>query len=79
MVASWWMWAGFAVFMVAALALDLRDLRLEGGHVLGAGEALRWTIGWVVLALVFCALLWGWLRGERIQWGAMKRNASWQQ
>ena len=23
--------------------------------------------------------LWGWLRGERIQWGAMKRNASWQQ
>ncbi len=23
--------------------------------------------------------LWGWLRGERMQWGAMKRNASWQQ
>jgi len=23
--------------------------------------------------------LWGWLRGERMQWGAMKRNATWQQ
>ena len=23
--------------------------------------------------------LWGWVRGERMQWGAMKRNASWQQ
>ena len=23
--------------------------------------------------------LWGWLRGERMQWGVMKRNASWQQ
>jgi cellulose synthase/poly-beta-1,6-N-acetylglucosamine synthase-like glycosyltransferase len=23
--------------------------------------------------------LWGWMRGERMQWGAMKRNASWQQ
>ena len=23
--------------------------------------------------------LWGWIRGERMQWGAMKRNASWQQ
>jgi hypothetical protein len=23
--------------------------------------------------------LWGWIRGERLQWGAMKRNASWQQ
>ena len=63
MVASWWMWAGFAVFMVGALALDLRDLRREGGHVVRAGEALRWTVGWVVLALVFCSLLWGWLRG----------------
>lgn len=64
MVASWWMWAGFALFMVAALALDLRDLRREGGHVVRVGEALRWTIGWVVLALVFCAMLWGWLRGS---------------
>jgi hypothetical protein len=23
--------------------------------------------------------LGGWMRGERMQWGAMKRNATWQQ
>ncbi len=64
MVATWWMWTGFAAFMLGALALDLRDLRREGSHAVAFGEALRWTIGWVVLALVFCALLWGWLRAS---------------
>ncbi len=44
--------AGFGVFIVGALALDLGVFHRKA-HVVGAREALAWTIVWVTLAVLF--------------------------
>jgi tellurite resistance protein TerC len=44
--------AGFTAFIVGALALDLGVFHRKA-HVVGAREALSWTLVWVTLAVVF--------------------------
>lgn len=44
--------AGFTVFIVVALALDLGVFHRKA-HVVGAREALAWTSVWVTLAVLF--------------------------
>lgn len=44
---------GFCVFVIAALALDFGLLRKNGTHVVPANEALRWTVVWIALAILF--------------------------
>ncbi len=44
--------AGFAAFIVGALALDLGVFHRRA-HVVGAREALSWTVVWVTLAILF--------------------------
>ncbi len=44
--------AGFTVFIVVALALDLGVFHRKA-HVVGAREALGWTVVWVTLAVLF--------------------------
>jgi len=44
--------AGFTAFIVGALALDLGVFHRRA-HVVGAREALGWTVVWVTLAVVF--------------------------
>ena len=44
--------AGFTVFIVVALALDLGVFH-RTAHAVGAREALGWTLVWVTLAVVF--------------------------
>ena len=56
-------WAGFILFVLAMLALDLFVLGGKTAHKVSAREALGWTGVWVTLSLSFCALLWGWLDG----------------
>jgi tellurite resistance protein TerC len=56
-------WAGFILFVLAMLALDLFVLGGRTAHKVSAREALGWTGVWVTLSLSFCALLWGWLDG----------------
>ena len=46
-----WLWVAFVVTVVVALAVDLLAHRDE--HVIGFGEAARWSIAWVGLAIVF--------------------------
>jgi len=60
-IATWWLWLGFAGFVLVAVSVDLVVLRTQGAHRVSNREALRWTLLWVALALVFCAGLWGWL------------------
>jgi tellurite resistance protein TerC len=60
-IANSWMWAGFALFVVAAIAIDLRALAHKGPHAVSTREALLWSLLWVTLALVFNAGLWFWL------------------
>lgn len=63
-IGTWWMWAGFFVFVVLMIAADL--LLLGGGrsHRVTVREALGWSLVWIALALVFNALLWWYLDGS---------------
>ena len=56
-------WAGFIVFILAMLALDLFVLGGKTAHRVSAREAGAWTFAWVSLALAFNGLLWWWLDG----------------
>ncbi len=56
-------WAGFILFVLAMLALDLFVLGGKKAHKVSAREALGWTGVWVTLSLSFAALLWWWLDG----------------
>jgi tellurite resistance protein TerC len=56
-------WAGFILFVLAMLALDLFVLGGKKAHKVSAREALAWTGVWVTLSLSFAALLWWWLDG----------------
>lgn len=63
-IGSWWMWAGFAVFVVIACAVDLLVLQKKGSERVSIGQALRWSALWVALALVFNGLLWWYVDDE---------------
>lgn len=56
-----WMWIGFGVFVVAMLAIDMFALGRKGAHKVGVKEALVWSLVWFSLAMLFGAVLWGWL------------------
>jgi tellurite resistance protein TerC len=60
-IGTWWMWAGFGVFVIAMLAIDLLLLGKKGAHKVGAKEALTWSLIWFSMALMFGAGLWAWL------------------
>jgi len=51
-------WAALLVFIAAALGGDFMSLRRQGNRVIGFRDALRWSLLWVALAMVFCAGLW---------------------
>ncbi len=59
-IGSAWMWAGFALFVVIACAVDLLLLGKNGSAKVSVGQALRWSALWVFLAILFNGLLW-WL------------------
>jgi tellurite resistance protein TerC len=58
------LWAAFAVFVLAALAVDLLVLRQNGPHKVSTREALTWSAAWIGLAMLFNAGLWWWLQGR---------------
>jgi tellurite resistance protein TerC len=60
-IATWWMWAGFGIFVIAMLAIDMFALGRKGAHKVGAKEALIWSLVWFAMALLFGAGLWAWL------------------
>ena len=60
-IGAWWMWAGFGLFVVAMLAIDMFALGRKGAHKVEAKEALLWSVIWFVLAILFSVALWGWL------------------
>jgi tellurite resistance protein TerC len=57
------LWAGFTVFVLAMLALDLGVFHRKA-HDVGFKEALGWSTVWVVLAMAFGAGIWQ-LYGEQ--------------
>jgi len=51
------MWAGFAVVVVAMLAIDLFLVGGGKSHKVSAKEAGIWTLVWFSLAMLFAAAL----------------------
>ncbi len=64
-IGTWWMWAGFAVFVVIAIAVDLLVMEKQGAHKVTAKEAVSWSLIWFSLAFLFVALLWWYLNGTQ--------------
>lgn len=60
-IGTWWMWVGFAVFVVLAIAVDLLVMERQGAHKVTMKEALNWSLLWFSLAFVFVGLLWWYL------------------
>ena len=54
---SLWMWAGFNLFVLAMLALDLGVFHRKA-HEVSMKEATAWSAVWISLALVFNAGIW---------------------
>jgi tellurite resistance protein TerC len=63
-IGTWWMWAGFAVFVVVAIAVDLIAMERQGAHKVTMREAASWSVLWFSLAFVFVALLYWYLSGS---------------
>ena len=53
------LWAGFNLFVLAMLALDL-GLFHRRDHVVSVRESLTWTVVWITLALAFNVGLYYW-------------------
>lgn len=51
-------WSALMVFVVAALGADFMSLRRQGNRVISFSDAMRWSLLWVALAMVFCAGMW---------------------
>ena len=64
-IGTWWMWAGFAVFVVVAISIDLLVMERQGAHKVTMQEAVRWSLLWFSLAFVFVGLLWWYLHGSQ--------------
>jgi len=60
-IGSWSMWAGFGVFVLLMLAVDMFLLGRNGAQKVSVKEALTWSLVWFVMAMLFGAVLWGWL------------------
>jgi tellurite resistance protein TerC len=55
------MWAGFILFVLAMLALDLFVLGGNKAHRVSVKEAGSWVAAWVTMAFTFAGLLWWYL------------------
>jgi len=53
-----WMWTGFSVFVLVALAVDLVVLDRRQGQRVSTREAAIWSLIWVALSFAFAGLLW---------------------
>ena len=57
-IGTWWMWAGFAVFVVVAIAIDLLVMERQGAHKVTMKEAVHGGMHGVGMAFVPVVLLW---------------------
>lgn len=60
-IGTWWMWAGFGLFVLAMLGVDMFLLGRHGAQKVSVREALSWSLVWFVMAILFGGVLWTWL------------------
>ena len=53
----WWFYAGFTLFVLIMLALDLGVFHRKS-HNVSFREAATWSVVWVTLALIFCGIFY---------------------
>jgi tellurite resistance protein TerC len=58
------LWGVFGALVVFALLIDLLLMRHGGPHKVTFKEALGWSIGWVILAMIFNTWLWWYAVGQ---------------
>jgi tellurite resistance protein TerC len=57
-IAPAWLWAVFVASVLVALFVDFVVLKKQGAHEVTVPEAVKWSVIWVALSLVFNALFW---------------------
>lgn len=60
-IGTWWMWAGFFLFVGSMITVDLLLLGGKKAHRVTFREAAGWSVVWVAFALLFNGLLWWYL------------------
>ncbi len=60
---AWYIWAGFAAFIVVVLVVDLLVFQREA-HAVSTREAAVWSAIWIGLGLAFTGVIWVWLGGS---------------
>jgi tellurite resistance protein TerC len=63
-VGTFGLWAGFVVFVLCMIALDLGVLHRKA-RVVRVREAALWSLVWVAMAGIFAVFIWGWFGTER--------------
>jgi tellurite resistance protein TerC len=63
-IGSPWLWAGFILFVLAMLAIDLGVFHKKA-HEVSMKEALKWSGVWFILAVVFNLGIYLWFGPER--------------
>ena len=54
-IMPWWAWVLFYVLVFIMLLIDLKSFGKKGQHEVSVAEALKMTVVWVAVSLVFCA------------------------
>jgi len=65
--------AGFGVFVLAMLAVDMFLLGRHGAQKVTLCEALTWSLVWFAMAMLFGGALWGgWITPRDVKWRTAK-------
>lgn len=57
-------WIGFVVFLALMLAIDLGIFHRKS-HTVTFKESLGWTLVWIMLAMMFAAIVYFWKGSEK--------------
>ena len=57
-------WIGFVVFLALMLAIDLGIFHRKS-HTVTFKESLGWTLVWIMLAMMFSAIVYFWKGSEK--------------
>ena len=57
-IAPLWLWITFGGIVLASLFVDFFVLKKQGAHDIGVKEALKWSLVWIGLSLLFNVLFW---------------------
>jgi tellurite resistance protein TerC len=57
-IAPLWLWITFGGIVLLSLFVDFFVLKKQGAHDIGVKEALKWSLVWIALSLLFNVLFW---------------------